>query len=180
MYNIALSDGHESERASIFLKTLLDLDLRQVGRFRDTWLELDEQGEPRIALYTRNGGGNRPDYTKQTAFLQGHPEYLFDRDDTFDSTYATYYFKVPQDFPAHLSGIGGWTEEEWPRLRALMIQNKALPEPVDTSQRWLDAIEKLNKEGPSPEQEAQMQPVIEALAKALNGPDDNGPKIIQI
>lgn len=59
-------------------------------------------------LMTRQGGGNRecwcddPDLISHDSYcisynneyLQEHPEYLYDQDDIYDSTYATFYFKA--------------------------------------------------------------------------------------
>lgn len=84
--------------ASKFLLSLLGLDEMQVGRFRDCFLKRTEDGVLQIVVYTRNGGGNRPDYAHVTDFLQAHPDYVRDCDDDFDSTYASYYFSVPAQF----------------------------------------------------------------------------------
>lgn len=46
-----------------------------------------------------------------------HPDYLYDVDDEFDSTYATIYFRAPEQFEAELSAI-------------------AQDEPVDPSAAW--------------------------------------------
>ena len=81
------------------------------GRFRDCFVD----GEGRVAVYTRNGGGNRdhwdfsyPDNEAgegcpcvgcfMTYRVHKLPNYLYDRDDDFDSTYATIYFRVPGEF----------------------------------------------------------------------------------
>jgi hypothetical protein len=114
----------------------LGLTLEDVGRYRDAWVS---EGE--FAIYTRNGGGNREHWIDDdepglncrctgctiTYHLPQHPNYLRDRDDEFDSTYATVYFSIPDEL-------------------------KELFEPfdvgkVDTDQRWLDAIDALK--GPS-------------------------------
>lgn len=103
-----------------------------VGRFRDGWLELDSEGQPRVAIYTRNGGGNRECWaddpescTDCTAHkmraLTEHPQYLSDADDSFDSTYATVYFSVPAEYVDEVRKI-------------------ASPTPVDTDARWESVI----------------------------------------
>lgn len=45
--------------ASDVILATLGLSRGAVGRFRDAWVEKDNTGEYRIAVYTRNGGGNR-------------------------------------------------------------------------------------------------------------------------
>lgn len=87
----------------------------EVGRFRDAWVESVDD-ELRIAIYTRNGGGNRVCWNEsidtdvsdsETCDCVGclmryrihkHPLYLFDRDDEFDCTYATIYYRVPEEY----------------------------------------------------------------------------------
>lgn len=78
--------------AAPLLLGALGLTEEQCGRFRDCYLT--EAGE--IAVYTRNGGGNREAYQDVIDALARHPCYLRDEDDDFDSTYATIYFRVPE------------------------------------------------------------------------------------
>lgn len=100
----------------------LGLTRSDVGRFRDAWVTTE--GE--IAVYTRNGGGNRDCWSDEdestescecpgciiTYRLPKHPLYLRDSDDDFDSTYATIHFKppdaIPEDFPRGVSGDERW------------------------------------------------------------------------
>ena len=62
-----------------------------IGRFRDCSLDLDEKT---ISIYTRMGGGNREDYADEIKMLREHQDFEYDEDDDFDSTYATFYFKI--------------------------------------------------------------------------------------
>lgn len=97
------------------LLAMLGLKEHDVPRFRDCYFD----GE-NICVYTRTGGGNRdayespgrrkanyPDlYPTDEAVNAGPfnrdlrmvPEYVYDDDDDYDSTYATFYFKVPERF----------------------------------------------------------------------------------
>lgn len=86
--------------ASRLLLAMLDLTEADVGRFRDCYLERAETGVLTIIIYTRNGGGNRETYEAVTEGLQSHPQYLWDNDDDFDCTYASYAFSVPEKFKA--------------------------------------------------------------------------------
>lgn len=65
------------------------------GRFRDIYFN-NEDGTPKIVLYTRNGGGNRDSYEYVFNLLESHPLYIRDYDDDFDSTYAYIEFNAPQ------------------------------------------------------------------------------------
>lgn len=76
------------------LLKMLGIDPEQTGRFRDCYLRRID-GEVRICLLTRNGGGNREDYVTASEALRAHPGYIRDYDEPYDSTYATYEFRVP-------------------------------------------------------------------------------------
>lgn len=86
---------------------VLGLTKGDVGRFRDCFVD-EVDGKKVIAIYTRNGGGNRQCWKDDDADscdcpgcvieyrLPNHPNYLSDSDDDFDCTYATIYFSVPE------------------------------------------------------------------------------------
>jgi len=77
-----------------------------IPRFRDCYINLDKT---RIVIYTRTGGGNRAEYAEQNSALTKLPGYTGDEDDSFDSTYAKFYFKVPdehKDFISELAALG--------------------------------------------------------------------------
>jgi hypothetical protein len=67
--------------ASHVILATLGLNVRDVGRFRDCYVANGE-----IAVYTRNGGGNREEYQEIIDKLAEHPCYLRDADDEFDCT----------------------------------------------------------------------------------------------
>lgn len=83
-------------RDAILILALLALTIEGTGRFRDAFVA---DGE--IAIYTRNGGGNRDDQEQAIEQMRSHPNYLRDEDDSFDSTYATFYFSFPEQY-AHV------------------------------------------------------------------------------
>ncbi|MCX5137640.1 hypothetical protein OOK06_36845 [Streptomyces sp. NBC_00340] len=134
MYNLVAADGHQYARGTVLLAAL---DSPNVGRFRDAWVEKGEDGEPVIAIYTRNGGGNRECWCDEhpedgclaatIEALEGHPLYLRDADDDFDSTYATFYFRTPAPLVEQFREIAG--------------------EPVDMSEAWRKAIAALSGTG---------------------------------
>ena len=101
--------------ATFLLLPLLGKHPDDYPRFRDCFIgklsnstdEVDTFGIPLkkqdtaykvISVYTRVGGGNRGDYQKEIQKLRKMPEYVEDYDDDFDSTFATFVFKIPAKF----------------------------------------------------------------------------------
>jgi len=67
-------------------------------RFRDCFIADEEHPEynDHILVYTRVGGGNRGcGYGEEK--LYKHPNFVTSYDDSFDCTYATYVFSVPEE-----------------------------------------------------------------------------------
>jgi hypothetical protein len=85
--------------APLILGTL-SLSKDDFGRFRDIYL-----AEGKIAVYTRCGGGNREAYQEVFDAMEQHPCFEYDEDDSFDNTYATFYFKYPDEFADGLKAI---------------------------------------------------------------------------
>jgi hypothetical protein len=127
-----------SNPMGVALLEILGLTREAVGRYRDCFL-IEEGGEWRIAVYTRNGGGNRnhcADVESGPACsctgcvinhrLPAHPQYLSDRDDDFDCTYATVYFKVPEsakELVAAIAAAGqGGNPDPGERFRLLIAK----------------------------------------------------------
>lgn len=48
-----------------------------------------------ISIYMRIGGGNRESYAQEIQELRNIPQYVEDYDDSFDSTFATFVFTIP-------------------------------------------------------------------------------------
>lgn len=116
LYNMVVPGGFD--RGAVLLPLLGFTGFDALGRFRDAWVEPDPgDGQLLICVYTRNGGGNRPDYADVIAALAAHPAYLRDADDAFDSTYASFWFRVP---PEHVE----------------LLRPVALDAPLDTGARW--------------------------------------------
>lgn len=88
--------------ACIYLLPMLGRKQEEYPRFRDCFLE-----DGKIAVYTRVGGNNRGcGYGEEK--LYEDPNFVTTYDDSFDSTYATYLFNVPEkwksDFDKILNG----------------------------------------------------------------------------
>jgi hypothetical protein len=109
------------------------------GRFRDCFV-----ANGRIAVYTRNGGGNRDHWDDDTGEGEScdcpgciityraktWPFYSHDRDDDFDNTYATIYFTFPPEYAEGLAAHDSGTE--W-----------------DPDARWLALLESLKATTPA-------------------------------
>lgn len=111
----------------------LELAPTQIERFRDAaFRKID--GEYVFDLYCRTGGGNRPDYPN--VVLTSHPLYLRDCDDADDSTYAHYYFRIPESVIAELA------------VQGVSIDN--IVDSMTPGEKTQAAIEALKNAGPSP------------------------------
>lgn len=143
MYDLVTGNQGQHERGRVLLAIL---GINDPGRFRDAWVERGEDGEPVIAIYTRNGGGNREHWDGVTEAgpgcdctgciathqLPAEPLYLRDQDDEFDSTYATFYFRAPDEYRDRLAEIA--------------------QDPVNMSDRWKAMIDAIGREKPATEQ----------------------------
>lgn len=94
-----------SEAGRNFIKETQEFGYFPTGRFRDIYFENEEGKEPKIILYTRNGGGNREYYEYVFELLSSHPLYIQDYDDDFDSTYAYIEFKAPESIIKFFDGV---------------------------------------------------------------------------
>jgi len=76
-------------------------------RFRDVFAgdESRPEYDRHIMVYTRTGGGNRPDYAAENGEMMKHPDYVDNYDDQEDSTYAVWVFKVPEKWSADYDKI---------------------------------------------------------------------------
>jgi len=141
MYQMVFADG---EKGLPLLVSLGFKSVGEVGRYRSSWIEKGDDGKPRIAIYTRNGGMNREHWDDEkeagpdcnctgcvgTYTLPKHPNYIYNSDDDFDSTYATFYFSIPDNLKQLL-------DKECPDWE------KGLQDKVDMSERWQKAIDSL-------------------------------------
>lgn len=151
MYNLI----HGRNPFANLLLDVLGLDERAVGRFRDAFV-----AEGEIAVYTRNGDGNRRCWNATPGAdcdcpgcaisyrLPAHPLYLRDEDDGFDSTYATVYFRIPDDAPDF--------------VRAMDVGK------FDPDARWKAAFEYLRTTPPD-KWHKTIRDTMVAIEKILNG-----------
>lgn len=99
LYNML--HGYNRNAAGI-LRTL-NLFLDQIDRFRDA--SFGKDGDAYVFhLLCRTGGPNRKSDPNTT--LTSHPLYLRDVDDDHDSTYAHYFFRIPETVLAEIAEQG--------------------------------------------------------------------------
>lgn len=160
---------------------MLGFTVKDVPRFRDVYLFEQREGGHGIAIHTRTGGGNRDYYEHEERCRDNYPEYfdgsdaeptgpwnadlrksphfLYDEDDDFDSTYATFYYACPPAFQEQLNemaALGGQTEvpaEQWQRLFRKLSELEPGEEGDPEVQRWLEVG----------------RPLVETISNALEG-----------
>lgn len=92
MYNLTCTQNPDA----LSLLQLICLDhsfLVSDCRFRDAYLSDDKK---RVIVYTRIGGPNRQDYKDAIDILCTRNDYVTDYDDSFDNTYASFEFAIPE------------------------------------------------------------------------------------
>jgi len=124
LYNMLFGRNKDAD----LLLLMLGLAREDTGRFRDAFLH-KEGDETLIAIYTRNGGNNRPDYFPE--WLTAHPLYVRDADDDFDNTYCTIFFRLPNEVP-----------EAFKKAAAEAV------EPFDPDKRWAEMLDSIRKASP--------------------------------
>lgn len=88
LYNALFGKNEHSN----FLLTVLDLSEADFCRFRDCYVS-----DNFIVVYTRLGGGNRDYYENVYEKMKKHPQFVRDEDDSFDCTYSSFFFKIPEN-----------------------------------------------------------------------------------
>ena len=121
LYNILFG---ENEEAHVLLG-MIGVNKEYFDRYRD--IELIENGT-KIRVFTRLGGGNRPDYKETWDKIRNHNLYIKDYDDDFDCTYAYIEYKIPEQFK---------------ETAKKMFKG----EPVSFSDKFNKELEEMNKEG---------------------------------
>lgn len=131
LYNVVF--GRRRETSVVTLILLMesgygpgDVGLEMFGRLRDAWVEETEDGGLEIRVHTRNGGLNRRDHVEAILAMRAHPWFDRDLDLEYDSTYADFYFKIPQ---AAIDAAPTFREIAGPRL--------------DVNAAWAEAIRRL-------------------------------------
>lgn len=94
----------------IWVLPMLGKHPEEYPRFRDCFVGDKEHPEYKdhILVYTRTGGNNRDCYEEANQAMRDMEGFVTDYDDSFDNTFASWVFKVPEkwqkDFEAFKQG----------------------------------------------------------------------------
>jgi hypothetical protein len=117
-----------------------------IPRFRDAWY-----WDPELVIYTRTGGDNRSAYTAENDRLRAVPGFLRDEDDEYDSTFALFFYALPEILVPVKARLDALTPAPRPSQRWKNLHNKMAagdtsdPETqraFDVGQRIFEQIEK--------------------------------------
>lgn len=99
---------------TFFILPMLGKHPDEYPRFRDCFIDNEEHPEydNHIHVFTRTGGGNREAYVAQNNEMRAMETFLTDFDDSFDSTYASWIFSVPEKWKADFKKITSHKLEE--------------------------------------------------------------------
>ena len=147
------------------LLSIIGLPIESIPRFRDVYVDHPAK---RIVVHTRTGGGNRPYYESEERCRSEDPEYFegedppdgpwnqdmrenehydYDADDSFDSTYANFYFRIPEDYREQVIALGR--------------------ENVPPEQKWRDLLRAMQSDPDSPMVKEAVEKVRPVIEKAL-------------
>lgn len=82
--------------------SMIWLNENNIWRYRDVFIDLEKN---EILVLTRMWWWNRTYFEKEIKELQSNEFYISDDDADFDSTYAWFNFKIPEEFKVDLSLI---------------------------------------------------------------------------
>jgi len=93
---------HGTTQATFYILPMLGKHPDEYPRFRDCFLSDSEHEEYNnfIHIYTRTGGGNREGYLEENQEMRQMSGFVVDFDDSFDSTFASWVFKIPEQWKA--------------------------------------------------------------------------------
>lgn len=102
LYNVM----HGFSDLAAYLLNALNIDVSKIPRFRDCYIRDSE-----IVVLTRTGGGNRESYEEENEAMTKHPNYLRDRDDDFDCTFAEWFYSFPKEQDVELKKLAQSNQE---------------------------------------------------------------------
>jgi hypothetical protein len=141
LYNLV----HGTNPLAGMVLAMIGVAVADVPRFRDAYYD-----GTHLCIHTRTGGGNRDDYAAGNDYLASIPGYVRDDDDDFDSTYATFYYLVPEQF----AWFKDWASNKTQR---------------PAGERWQEAIDCLKNAPPDDplvkRMTEVMAPIVEFLKK---------------
>jgi hypothetical protein len=141
------------------LLLLLNITRDQIPRYRDCYWDGSQ-----IVIYTRTGGGNRDFYENERSCRENYPSYftgddtiqgpwnedlrklpgyIKDEDDSFDSTYASFYFQAPEEFKQLTEGLvaAQSPQEKFQEIIKVMQSPNAMEDPrVQRLKQFLEPV----------------------------------------
>lgn len=123
------------------LLATVELAETDIERFRNVAIEGNE-----IIVFTRTGGGNREDYPQK--IITSSPYYVDDYDDEFDSTYASFIMRIPEEFVEDANNISRFFEVGMRKEFVHHLSKTLFREPteLDKEQAKIDAERRLLKD----------------------------------
>ena len=112
-------------QAAFVLLKILGIDRSRIPRFRDCFID-----DGMIVIHTRTGGGNREYYDEPNSeniegpwntTMYENPHFQRDEDDDFDSTYANFYFKFPDEYKDDLEALSKGIKDYRPSEKWAML-----------------------------------------------------------
>lgn len=143
MYNAMFGKN----KAAPFILSMLGKTEADFGRFRDARFN----AEKHIEIYTRCGGGNRDSYQEVFDEMSSHPYFITEYDDSFDCTYATFVFKIPDQFREQVEKLFDESDnkapaDKWKDLFAALDAKKTddptVQRAMEVGKKIFDALEK--------------------------------------
>lgn len=150
MYNMVCGNNPFYE---IFLG-MLDMSIDDIPRFRDVYIDIEEEA---IVVYTRTGGGNRDEYREENNALAQHPNYMKDADDDFDSTYAHFWFGIPEQF-----------KERTIAMQNLLSSHKKFCHPREKFEHAMQSLKGEEQQQDSPMNDEDLKEAIEIAYELLS------------
>jgi hypothetical protein len=158
MYGI-ISGGGDKPTAELVLEAINSVAPISIPRYRDAYIEKNDDAIE-LVIFTRTGGGNRECYCEEAGCnhesccyhgdndkMAQHPLYLRDDDDNFDSTYAKFYFNVPDAYKE--------------RIETTFNQEQGGKNPASLQEKTNTMVEKI--QGMSPEEIRKKFPEITGI-----------------
>lgn len=98
---------HGVNPATFWFLPMLGKHPDEYPRFRDCFLQDKEHPEydGHIHVYIRTGGGNRDEYITENQAMREMPGFVADFDDSFDCTYASWVFTIPERWQNDFNAI---------------------------------------------------------------------------
>jgi hypothetical protein len=113
-----------NQAAPVLLK-ILGIEYSKIPRFRNCFID-----DGMIVIHTRTGGGNREYYDEPNnentegqwnTTMYENQHFQKDEDDDFDSTYANFYFKFPDEYKSDLEALSNGVEDYKPSEKWQML-----------------------------------------------------------